>query len=104
MVNYLSVDAEAAEVEIFRKFPFDEFDIQVVSVEIQVRNYYELDVTFFNAGYAKVAVLGGDHVYAKMPWKPDLPVGAEAWHESLEKDFYAHAQPRSAALGGTGVR
>eukprot|EP00435_Cladocopium_sp_Y103_P037937 s78_g10.t1 len=28
VVDFLSVDAEAAEVEIFRDFPFDEFDIQ----------------------------------------------------------------------------
>merc|ERR1712137_26072 len=32
-IDYMSVDAEAAEVEIFRNFPFEKFDISVVSVK-----------------------------------------------------------------------
>merc|ERR1712232_782097 len=55
IVDYMSVDAEAAEVEIFRDFPFDEFDIRVINVEVQAKNYYDLDVIFSVANYAKVA-------------------------------------------------
>eukprot|EP00929_Paragymnodinium_shiwhaense_P088147 TRINITY_DN48369_c0_g1_i1.p1 TRINITY_DN48369_c0_g1~~TRINITY_DN48369_c0_g1_i1.p1 ORF type:complete len:473 (-),score=52.64 TRINITY_DN48369_c0_g1_i1:110-1528(-) len=99
-VDYLSVDAEAAEVEIFRDFPFDEFDISVISVEVQVQNYYELDAIFLSAGYAKVAVLGGDHVYMKLKRPTALPVGTKEWHRALVNDFYTHAAPQTATAKG----
>jgi len=98
-IDYMSVDAEAAEVEIFKVFPFESFDISVISVEVQVKNYYDLDVIFFSAGYAKLAVLGGDHVYAKLERGLTLPDGAAAWHKTLSKDFHAHAAPQTATLG-----
>merc|ERR1712048_254861 len=98
VVDYLSVDAEAAEAEIFRVFPFDEFDISVISVEVQVHNYYELDVIFLSAGYVKVAVLGGDHVYSKLRRATKLPARAAEWHKSLIQDFYTHAAPKTSTL------
>jgi len=94
-IDYMSVDAEAAEVEIFRGFPFREFDISVVSVEVQAQNYYELDTIFMSAGYAKLAVLGGDHVYAKLRRGLIPPRGAAEWHRTIARDFHAHAPPRS---------
>lgn len=95
-VDYLSVDAEAAELEIFRDFPFEAFDISVVSVEVQARNYYELDAVFSAAGYAKLAVLGGDHVYARLAQALAAPEGAAEWRRVIARDFHAHAPPRSA--------
>eukprot|EP00927_Polykrikos_kofoidii_P050579 TRINITY_DN44474_c0_g1_i1.p1 TRINITY_DN44474_c0_g1~~TRINITY_DN44474_c0_g1_i1.p1 ORF type:complete len:334 (-),score=45.78 TRINITY_DN44474_c0_g1_i1:45-1046(-) len=95
VIDYMSVDAEAAEVEIFRDFPFADFDISVISVEIQLANYYDMDVIFSVAGFVKVAVLGGDHVYAKLKRPLELPVTWEAWQQKLSKDFYTHAEPRT---------
>lgn len=94
-VDYMSVDAEAAEVEIFRGFPFADFDISVINVEVQAHNYYELDTIFVTAGYAKLAVLGGDHVYAKLRRGLIPPHGADEWHRTIARDFHAHAPPRS---------
>merc|ERR1712217_156813 len=94
-IDYMSVDAEAAEVEIFRVFPFGEFDISVISVEVQAQNYYTLDAIFMTAGYAKLAVLGGDHVYAKLQRGLVPPQGMAEWHSRISKDFHAHAAPQS---------
>jgi len=99
-IDYMSVDAEAAEVEIFRDFPFDEFDISVISVEVQATNYYELDVVFANAGYAKVGVLGGDHVFGQLKRKLVPPKGLFAWQRALAKDFHAYAPAQTATFGG----
>merc|ERR1712194_476157 len=99
VVDYLSVDAEAAEVEIFRDFPFDRFNISVVNVEVQAHNYYDLDVIFTAANYVKLAVLGGDHVYAKLGRPLRMPDNAAEWHKTLSKDFYAHVQPQTATMG-----
>mmetsp|Transcript_139870 Transcript_139870/g.389799 ORF Transcript_139870/g.389799 Transcript_139870/m.389799 type:complete len:475 (-) Transcript_139870:43-1467(-) len=98
VIDYMSVDAEAAEVEIFRDFRFGEFDVSVVSVEVQAQNYYELDAIFFSAGYAKLAVLGGDHVYAKLQRGLIPPQGAASWHRTIARDFHAHA-PAKSELG-----
>lgn len=100
-IDYMSVDAEAAEVEIFRDFPFHEFDVSVVSVEVQAQNYYELDTIFTSAGYAKLAVLGGDHIYAKLRQPLVPPHGAAEWHRTIARDFHAYAPPKSE-LGRSG--
>lgn len=97
-IDYMSVDAEAAEVEIFRSFPFGDFDISVISVEVQAKNYYDLDVVFSMANYAKVAVLGGDHVYAKLSAPLRFPDGTEEWHRMLSSDFHAYVKPQTATL------
>jgi len=95
-VDFLSVDAEAAEVEIFRDFPFDEFDIQVINVEVQAFNYYDLDAIILNAGYAKVAVLGGDHVYAKLNSQLAFPSRMAEWRKALAENFWTHEAPKTA--------
>jgi len=97
-IDYMSVDAEAAEVEIFRDFPFHEFDISVINVEVQAKNYYDLDVIFSTANYAKVAVLGGDHVYAKLRRDLRMPDGYADWHRMLSQDFHAYVKPQTATL------
>mmetsp|Transcript_88094 Transcript_88094/g.184109 ORF Transcript_88094/g.184109 Transcript_88094/m.184109 type:complete len:476 (+) Transcript_88094:127-1554(+) len=98
VVDYMSVDAEAAEVEIFRDFPFHKFDIRVINVEVQAKNYYDLDVIFSMAQYAKVAVLGGDHVYAKLDHGLTMPKGASDWHSTLSKNFHAYVKPQTVTL------
>lgn len=102
-IDYISVDAEAAEVEIFKGFPFEDFDISVISVEVQAFNYYEMDAIFLSAGYAKVAVLGGDHVYSKLQRPLHLPDGYEEWQKALAEDFYQHKGPQTAHVVGIRV-
>jgi len=99
-IDYMSVDAEAAEVEIFRNFPFDKFDISVVSVEVQAQNYYELDTIFLSAGYAKLAVLGGDHVFQRLQMPLEMPLGAAEWHRKIVQDFHAQTTPRTDLVKG----
>lgn len=94
-IDYMSVDAEAAEVEIFRNFPFEKFDISVVSVEVQAQHYYELDTIFLSAGYAKLAVLGGDHVFLRLQMPLELPLGAAEWHRKIVQNFHAQTTPRT---------
>ncbi|CAJ1457096.1 unnamed protein product, partial [Effrenium voratum] len=96
VVDFVSVDAEAAEVEIFRDFPFEDFDLKVINVEVQAKNYYELDNTILNAGYAKIAVLGGDHVYAKLGSSLAFPSRMASWRKALAQDFWAHEAPKTA--------
>lgn len=99
-IDYMSVDAEAAEVEIFRNFPFDKFDISVVSVEVQAHNYYELDTIFLSAGYTKLAVLGGDHVFLRLQMPLEMPLGAAEWHRKIVRDFHAQSTPRTDLVKG----
>jgi len=101
VVDFLSVDAEAAEVEIFRQFPFEDFDIQVVNVEVQAKNYYDLDNIILNAGYAKIAVLGGDHVYAKLEFALKFPSRMAAWRQALAQNFWSHEAPKTAVALNT---
>ncbi|CAE8645563.1 unnamed protein product [Polarella glacialis] len=100
IVDFLSVDAEAAEVEIFRDFPFQDFDISVINVEVQAHNYYELDAVILNAGYAKVAVLGGDHVYAKLGRELAFPSRMAEWRKALGENFWVHEAPKTATATG----
>jgi hypothetical protein len=97
-VDYMSVDAESAEVEIFKVFPFNEFDISVISIEVQPHNYYTLDLIMHSAGYVKVGVLGGDHVYSKLASPLVLPPGAAFDHGGEHSNFYEHAGPKTVAL------
>lgn len=56
----------------------------MLNVEVQAENYYELDHIILNAGYVKVAVLGGDHVYAKLTAPLSFPsriASWSAWHQ-----------------------
>tara|TARA_A100001015_G_C15038662_1_gene738025 strand:- start:2894 stop:3193 length:300 start_codon:yes stop_codon:yes gene_type:complete len=65
-VDFLSVDAEGAEFEVFRLFPFDEFDVRLIIVEVSSpARYVQIDQILLTNGFAKVGVLGGDFVYAQ---------------------------------------
>ena len=79
-VDLLSVDVESAELEIFRTFPFADFDVRHVVVEVGsgVR-WLEVDTIFLSNGFAKVAVLGRDAVYARL-----ANLGARSWRALKE--------------------
>ncbi|CAK0864286.1 unnamed protein product, partial [Prorocentrum cordatum] len=86
-IDLLSVDAEGAEIEIFRDFPFDSWDVRVVVVETSRRTTMALDSLLLPRGFLKVAVLGKDAVYvsqalapALRPEGPALPARI-AWNE-----------------------
>ena len=89
-VDFLSVDAEGAEIEVFRNFPWDEFDVRLIIVEVSSpARYVPIDQMLLENGFGKVGVLGGDFVYAKtfLP-KFQWPVGAGEHFDELQKDRY----------------
>lgn len=92
-IDYMSVDAENSELEIFRDFPFERFDIRVLSVEIQAINYYGMDAILLRNGYAKVAILGGDHIYAKLDHTFSQPVDAIEMQIASDRNFHNYRQP-----------
>lgn len=92
-IDYMSVDAENSELEIFRDFPFHKFDIRVINVEIQAVNYYGMDAILLRNGYAKVAILGGDHVYAKLDQHFSQPADAVEIQTESNRNFHTYRQP-----------
>mmetsp|Transcript_96303 Transcript_96303/g.272259 ORF Transcript_96303/g.272259 Transcript_96303/m.272259 type:complete len:694 (-) Transcript_96303:26-2107(-) len=73
VVDVLSVDAEGAEVEIFRNFPFDVWDIHAIVVETSRRTSMAIDGLLLPRGFLKVAVLGKDAVYVSRVRAGALP-------------------------------
>jgi len=102
-VHVLSVDAEGAEVEIFRDFNFSAYDIRVVVVEVgSPTRYMQMDAIFLPQGYVKVGVMGGDWVYARWPWtKPlALPGNFRSYTEGILQDYFAYMDPDTHELIG----
>lgn len=63
-VDLLSVDAEGSELEIFKDFPFEAWDIRCIVVETSRRTSMAMDSILLPLGFIKVAVLGKDAIYA----------------------------------------
>mmetsp|Transcript_89799 Transcript_89799/g.228432 ORF Transcript_89799/g.228432 Transcript_89799/m.228432 type:complete len:275 (+) Transcript_89799:1-825(+) len=86
IVDFMSVDAEGAEVDIFKNFPFEAWDIRVIVVEVSRKTCMAIDSLLLPAGFVKIAVLGKDAVYvsramlASLPAKLQLP-GRIQWNE-----------------------
>mmetsp|Transcript_13065 Transcript_13065/g.32614 ORF Transcript_13065/g.32614 Transcript_13065/m.32614 type:complete len:713 (+) Transcript_13065:55-2193(+) len=73
IVDVLSVDAEGAEVEIFKDFPFEAWDIRAIVVEVSRRTSMAIDSLLLPKGFVKIAVLGKDAVYLAPSMLPGLP-------------------------------
>ncbi|CAJ1376995.1 unnamed protein product [Effrenium voratum] len=72
-IDLLSVDAEGAELEIFKVFPFEVWDIRCLVVETSRRTSMAIDSLLLPAGFVKVAVLGKDAVYVSRAQLASLP-------------------------------
>lgn len=86
-IHLLSVDAEGAEIEIFRDFPFDAWDIRAMVIETSRRTSMAIDGLLLPRGFLKVAVLGKDAIYVHQgiasmlrPMGPILPQRIQ-WNE-----------------------
>eukprot|EP00397_Hematodinium_sp_SG-2012_P029611 GEMP01031299.1.p1 GENE.GEMP01031299.1~~GEMP01031299.1.p1 ORF type:complete len:526 (+),score=101.73 GEMP01031299.1:180-1757(+) len=109
-VDYLSVDVEGNEVDVFNDFPFQAFDIRVISVEVSHSSSHIIDVIFLTQGYVKVAVLGRDAIYvhqkhlqemSKSPWPLRFPPKMRIFpHNEDYKTFQWRF--RDPAFGGEG--
>merc|ERR1719253_1766806 len=73
VIDLLSVDAEGTEIEIFKDFPFEAWDIRVVVVETSRRTSMAIDGLFLTNGFFKIAVLGKDAVYLHRSVMASLP-------------------------------
>lgn len=73
VIDLLSVDAEGAEIEIFRHFPFEAWDIRAVVVETSRRTSAAVDSLLLPRGFIKIAVLGKDAVYVSQSMARSLP-------------------------------
>jgi len=102
-VHVLSVDAEGAEVEIFRDFPFADYDVRVVVVEVgSPTRYMQMDAIFLPQGYVKVGIMGGDWIYAKWPWTRPLalPDTFSTYMPGILSDYFAWMDPDTHELTG----
>ena len=54
-IHFLSVDTEGAEIDIFRDFTFEHFDIRVIVVEVSRDSSTAIDNLFLPQGYVLVA-------------------------------------------------
>lgn len=73
-IDLISVDAEGAEMEIFRDFPFQSWDIRCIIVETSRRTSMALDSLFLPQGFVKVAVLGKDAIYLSTSQLKTYPI------------------------------
>eukprot|EP00747_Dinoflagellata_sp_TGD_P211835 gnl/TRDRNA2_/TRDRNA2_85015_c0_seq1.p1 gnl/TRDRNA2_/TRDRNA2_85015_c0~~gnl/TRDRNA2_/TRDRNA2_85015_c0_seq1.p1 ORF type:complete len:659 (-),score=110.96 gnl/TRDRNA2_/TRDRNA2_85015_c0_seq1:42-2018(-) len=86
-IDLLSVDAEGAEIEIFKDFPFKLWDIRVIVAETSRRTNMAIDGLLLPYGFLKVAQLGKDAVYvhhrsiASLPSNGPLLPSKIAWNE-----------------------
>ncbi|CAE8592319.1 unnamed protein product [Polarella glacialis] len=72
-VDLISLDAEGAETEIFRGFPFEAWDIRCTGVETSRRKAMATEGLLLPQGFVKIAVLGKDAVYVSRAAMADLP-------------------------------
>lgn len=86
-IDLMSVDAEGAEIDIFKDFPFQVWNIRAIVVEVSRRTAMAIDSLLLPRGFLKVAVLGKDAVYvvralanALPPEGPKLPDRIQ-WNE-----------------------
>lgn len=76
-IDVLSIDVEHGELNALRGMELDRYDIRVIIVEVtRGARWLEVDSAILPWGYAKVAVLGRDVVYAKLE---DVSPFARAW-------------------------
>jgi len=62
-IDYMSVDVEGSELDIFENFPFEKFDIRVISLEVSHASAHRIDLLLLTRNYVKVAILGQDAIY-----------------------------------------
>lgn len=80
-IDFLTIDIEGAEPDVFTCFPFDQIDVQVILIETNKEPEIRVVDTFFHAhGYVNMATLlnGGeylDNVFVKLPKKLVYPQG-----------------------------
>lgn len=66
-IDLLSVDVEQGELGVLRGLSLNDYDIRVIVMEVsRGARWLEVDTEVLQYGYAKVAVLGRDVVYAKL--------------------------------------
>eukprot|EP00929_Paragymnodinium_shiwhaense_P007134 TRINITY_DN111081_c0_g1_i1.p1 TRINITY_DN111081_c0_g1~~TRINITY_DN111081_c0_g1_i1.p1 ORF type:complete len:645 (+),score=104.72 TRINITY_DN111081_c0_g1_i1:184-2118(+) len=86
VIDLMSVDAEGAEIEIFRNFPFEAWDIRAIVIETSRRSSMAIDGLLLTNGFLKIAVLGKDAVYLSRAQAEKLPAQLRlpkriAWNE-----------------------
>eukprot|EP00397_Hematodinium_sp_SG-2012_P037818 GEMP01041048.1.p1 GENE.GEMP01041048.1~~GEMP01041048.1.p1 ORF type:complete len:312 (+),score=45.82 GEMP01041048.1:318-1253(+) len=72
-VDYLSVDVEGNEIDVFDNFPFEDFDVRVISVEVSHASSHTIDIILLTQGFVKVAVLGRDAIYVSQKHLNEMP-------------------------------
>jgi len=66
-IDILSLDIEKQENMVMSVFPLEDYDIRFVVMEVtRGPGWLDMDTRFFENGFAKIAVLGRDSVYAKL--------------------------------------
>lgn len=64
-IDYLSIDAEGADLNVLQGIDFDAVDIGVITVEVNKADADTIHSLLTRHGYTKAAMLGVDAVYTK---------------------------------------
>jgi len=73
VIDLISIDAEGAEIEILKDFPFELWDIRTIVIETSRRTSMAIDGLLLPFGFIKIAVLGKDAVYVSRTQVDSLP-------------------------------
>jgi len=66
-IHLLSIDVEHGELGVLKDFPLADFDVRFIVIEVtHGARWLEVETLILPHGYAKIAVLGRDVVYAKL--------------------------------------
>lgn len=63
-IDYMSIDVEGAEADILLAFPFEMFNVDVISVEVSYGD--TITSILGKRGYTKITRLGEDNIYRKV--------------------------------------
>eukprot|EP00928_Gymnodinium_smaydae_P094975 TRINITY_DN8081_c0_g2_i1.p1 TRINITY_DN8081_c0_g2~~TRINITY_DN8081_c0_g2_i1.p1 ORF type:complete len:533 (-),score=126.55 TRINITY_DN8081_c0_g2_i1:62-1660(-) len=91
-IDFLSVDVEHGEVEIFKHFPFRDWDIRMIVVETNRDTAFAVDVLLLPWGYSKVALLGKDAVYASHRLISEVTAARGEWTLEFPREMQRYEE------------
>eukprot|EP00397_Hematodinium_sp_SG-2012_P022245 GEMP01023034.1.p1 GENE.GEMP01023034.1~~GEMP01023034.1.p1 ORF type:complete len:329 (+),score=46.66 GEMP01023034.1:360-1346(+) len=102
-IDILSLDIEKQERMVMSQFPLQDYDIRFVVMEVtRGPGWLEMDTRFFLNGFAKIAVLGRDLVYAKLSTR-EMFHAKFRWARWLGSGAIARRQLLHTVDGGRGL-
>jgi len=92
-IDFLSVDVEHGEVEVFEAFPFEDCDIRMIVVETNRDTSFAVDVLMLSNAYTKVALMGKDAVYAHHRFVAEVAAARGTWSLDFPVEMQRYEEP-----------